>query len=46
MNNLLKFLLTFVLGLCFIFSVMLMFGCEENGENKRNQERTRNYKSR
>lgn len=30
MNNLLKFLLTFALLLCAIFSVMLMAGCEEN----------------
>ena len=30
MNNLLKFLLTLALMLCFVFSVMLMFGCEEN----------------
>ena len=28
MNNLLKFLLTFALLLCAVFSVMLMFGCE------------------
>ena len=30
MNNLLKFLLTFALLLCAIFSIMLMVGCEEN----------------
>ena len=28
MNNLLKFLLTFALLLCAIFSIMLVFGCE------------------
>lgn len=34
MNNLLKFLLTFALLLCAIFSVMLMVGCEETNNVK------------
>lgn len=34
MNNLLKFLLTFALLLCAIFSVMLIVGCEETNNIK------------
>lgn len=33
MNNLLKFLLTFALLLCAVFSVMLIMGCEETATN-------------
>lgn len=45
MSNLLKFLLTIALGMCFLFSVMLMFGCEGGGAepNKIKKECGENY---